>query len=120
MNTDNGTPIGQLSAGQRLRGMRELMGMDRKEFAELLGFDYSRLTRIELGKQAMHDVDFERVLRVFPHFSHWLTYAGPIDIDSLAAERDKLCKITAVKLQVGEVPVGYGLEKFTDHGTNDQ
>lgn len=103
-----------LTAGQRLRGMRELMGMDRTEFAKLLGFDYSRLTSIELGKQRMHDIDFDRVLRVFPHFAQWLTFGGPIDVAAMAAERDKLMKMSALKLQIGEVPKGYGLEKFAD------
>lgn len=102
------------SAGDRLRAMRELMGMDRPEFSEHTGLNPITLANIELGKQRMNDDHFEKVLKVFPHYAHWLTFGGDIDVAALAAERDRICKMAALKLQLGDVPKGSGLERFKD------
>ncbi len=69
------------TAGQRLRGLRELMGLKRPAFAELTGIDKKRLENIENGFQRMHDIDFEKVCSLYPEFARWITYGGPVDGD---------------------------------------
>jgi transcriptional regulator with XRE-family HTH domain len=69
------------TAGQRLRGLRELMGLKRPAFAELTGIDKKRLENIENGLQRMHDMDFEKVCSLYPEFARWITYGGPVDGD---------------------------------------
>lgn len=100
------------TAGERLRAMRELMKLERPDFAGLVGLTQTSLANVELGKQRMNEDHFEKVLRVLPHFTLWLTIGGDIDLDGLAASPINACKIAALRLQLGDVPEGYGMERF--------
>lgn len=67
------------TAGERLRGLRELMGLSRRELAEVVGMKVKSIENIELGMQRMHDEDFQKVCSIYPDFARWITYEGPID-----------------------------------------
>ena len=69
------------TAGQRLRGLRELMGLSRPAFEKVTGIDRKRLENIECGQQRMHDIDFEKVCSLYPEFARWITYGGAVDGD---------------------------------------
>lgn len=73
-----------LTAGKRLRALRELMGLSRPQFAELVGMTAKRLENIENELQRMHDEDFEKVCGTFPEFSDWIAYEGSIEPQSIA------------------------------------
>ncbi|EPF2498587.1 helix-turn-helix domain-containing protein [Pseudomonas aeruginosa] len=72
------------TAGKRLRALRELMGLSRPQFAELVGMTAKRLENIENELQPMHDEDFEKVCGTFPEFSDWIAYEGSIEPQSIA------------------------------------
>ncbi|EML1363914.1 helix-turn-helix transcriptional regulator [Pseudomonas aeruginosa] len=72
------------TAGKRLRALRELMGLSRPQFAELVGMTAKRLENIENELQRMHDEDFEKVCGTFPEFSDWIAYEGSIEPQSIA------------------------------------
>ncbi|MCV0275432.1 helix-turn-helix domain-containing protein [Pseudomonas aeruginosa] len=72
------------TAGKRLRALRELMGLSRPQFAELVGMTAKRLENIENELQCMHDEDFEKVCGTFPEFSDWIAYEGSIEPQSIA------------------------------------
>ncbi|HBO2425893.1 TPA: helix-turn-helix transcriptional regulator [Pseudomonas aeruginosa] len=72
------------TAGKRLRTLRELMGLSRPQFAELVGMTAKRLENIENELQHMHDEDFEKVCGTFPEFSDWIAYEGSIEPQSIA------------------------------------
>ncbi|MEW3664317.1 helix-turn-helix transcriptional regulator [Pseudomonas aeruginosa] len=72
------------TAGKRLRALRELMGLNRPQFAELVGMTAKRLENIENELQRMHDEDFEKVCGTFPEFSDWIAYEGSIEPQSIA------------------------------------
>ncbi|RCH37048.1 helix-turn-helix domain protein [Pseudomonas aeruginosa] len=72
------------TAGKRLRALRELMGLSRSQFAELVGMTAKRLENIENELQRMHDEDFEKVCGTFPEFSDWIAYEGSIEPQSIA------------------------------------
>ncbi|PAU64069.1 hypothetical protein BZL41_10655 [Pseudomonas sp. PIC25] len=67
------------SAGERMRGLRELAGLSRRKFSMVVGIKPKRLENIENGWQRMHDEDFQKVCSVFPEFSRWISYEGPLD-----------------------------------------
>ena len=72
------------TAGKRLRALRELMGLSRPQFAELVGMTAKRLENIENELQRMHDEDFEKVCGTLPEFSDWIAYEGSIEPESIA------------------------------------
>ncbi|MGY4532706.1 transcriptional regulator with XRE-family HTH domain [Pseudomonas sp. TE3786] len=86
------------TAGQRLRGLRELMGLKRPAFAQLTGIDAKRLENIESGQQRMHDIDFEKVCSLYPGFARWITYGGPVDGDLMNLKVADSAQMNAVYL----------------------
>lgn len=67
------------TAGERLRGLRELMGLSRRELAETVGMKAKSIENIELRLQRMHDEDFQKICSVYPAFARWIAYEGPLD-----------------------------------------
>jgi len=67
------------TAGERLRALRSLTGLSRRAFAETVGMKAKDVENIEYGNQRMRDVDFQKVCSIYPDFSRWITYEGPID-----------------------------------------
>ncbi|MEN0107947.1 MAG: helix-turn-helix transcriptional regulator [Pseudomonas sp.] len=86
------------TAGQRLRGLRELMGLKRPAFAQLTGIDRKRLENIESGQQRMHDIDFAKVCSLYPEFARWITYGGPVDGDLMHLRVADSAQMSAVYL----------------------
>ena len=106
------------TAGQRLRGLRELMGLKRPAFAQLTGIDTKRLENIENGYQRMHDMDFEKVCSLYPEFARWITYGGPVDGDLLdlkvadSAQMDAVYLVQRNPALLGKI--GLTLEDWTE------
>lgn len=67
------------TTGERLRGLRGLLGLSRPEFARTVGMSAKRLENIESGRQRMHDEDLQKVCSTFEAFSRWLVYEGPVE-----------------------------------------
>lgn len=67
------------TAGERLRALRSLTGLSRRAFAETVGMKAKDVENIEYGNQRMRDLDFQKVCSVYPDFSRWITYEGPLD-----------------------------------------
>ncbi|RTU17902.1 XRE family transcriptional regulator [Pseudomonas aeruginosa] len=86
------------TAGKRLRALRELMGLSRPQFAELVGMTAKRLENIENELQRMHDEDFEKVCGTFPEFSDWIAYEGSIEPQSIAWKIAEAAQEAAVYL----------------------
>lgn len=71
------------TAGERLRALRELTGLSRREFADSVGMKEKDVENIEYSYQRMRDEDFQKVCSVYEDFSRWITYEGPIDSASV-------------------------------------
>jgi hypothetical protein len=56
-----------------------LTGLSRRAFAETVGMKAKDVENIEYGNQRMRDLDFQKVCSVYPDFSRWITYEGPLD-----------------------------------------
>jgi len=105
------------TAGQRLRGLRELMGLSRPAFEKLTGIDRKRLENIESGQQRMHDIDFEKVCSLYPEFSRWITYGGPVDgeVELKVADSGQLNAVYLVQRNPALLEnLGLTLEDWTD------
>lgn len=112
------TPNFLFTAGQRLRGLRELMGLKRPAFSQLTGIDSKRLENIECGQQRMHDIDFQKVCGLYPEFARWITYGGPVEGDLLQLRVADSAQMSAVYLvQCNPVllaNLGLSLEEWTE------
>ena len=98
------------TAGKRLKGIRLLAGLTQAEFAELSGIQYDRLRNIEPHKQRMADQDFEAICSTTPPIAGFLTHGGEISLMQLKQAEGKLAKLLVFRIELGEVPAGYGLE----------
>jgi len=100
----------KLRAGQRLKGLRELMGLTREEFGEIVGIDWVRMKNIEQQKVRMAEDEFAKIGAMFPEVMPWLTYEGYIDVDDLKNSQENLCRLIAAKIEAKQIPEGYYLE----------
>lgn len=101
----------KLRAGQRLKAIRELMGMTRDEFCELVGVEWVRLRNVEQLNAKMAEDEFAKIGRMFPELMPWLTYEGDIVVDDLRNSQEKFCRLVAAKIDAGQIPPGFYLEE---------
>lgn len=100
----------KFKAGERVKVIRELMGITREDFAQVVNIEFIRLRNIEQGKVRMAEDEFAKVCSVFPEMMAWLTIEGEISLDSLKNSQQTLCKLMAAKIEAGQIPKGYDLE----------
>ena len=58
--------------GERIRPIREALGMGRAEFAQLTGVSKATLISIEHGKQRPSEPVLEAIGRLWPEYAYWL------------------------------------------------
>ncbi|MFR0688256.1 helix-turn-helix domain-containing protein [Enterobacterales bacterium AE_CKDN230030158-1A_HGKHYDSX7] len=104
------------TAGERLRALRSLTGLSRRAFAESVGMKPKDVENIEYGNQRMRDLDFQKVCSVYPDFSRWITYEGPIDSAAVAwkvADSAQRAAVYLVKSNPQLLPtLGLSLEEW--------
>ncbi len=101
----------KLRAGDRLKAIRELMGMTREEFGQLIDIDWVRIKNIEQKKARVAEDEFAKIGQMFPELMPWLTYEGDIDLEGLKTSQEKLCRLVAAKIEAGQIPSGFYLEE---------
>ncbi|WP_447755689.1 helix-turn-helix domain-containing protein [Pseudomonas nicosulfuronedens] len=104
------------TAGERLRALRSLTGLSRRAFAETVGMKPKDVENIEYGNQRMRDLDFQKVCSVYPDFSRWITYEGPIDSAEVTWKVEDSAQRAAVYLVKSNpqllAPLGLSLEEW--------
>jgi plasmid maintenance system antidote protein VapI len=96
-------------AGERLQVMRELMGVTRVDFADMLGLDFFRLKNIEQKKCRMGEEEFAKIGAMFPEMLFWLTFEGDISLEELRNSPATLVRLIAAKIEAGQLPQGYDI-----------
>jgi transcriptional regulator with XRE-family HTH domain len=78
----------EMTAADRLRWVREALGLSRSEFADLIGTSYYRIVNIERGVQRPQQDITVAVARLFRIDANWLLTSDgpwpelrPLDID---------------------------------------
>ncbi|MCO1336002.1 hypothetical protein MO867_16855 [Microbulbifer sp. OS29] len=97
----------KLRAGQRLKGMRELLGITREDFSGLVDIPWIRMKSIEQQKVRMAEDEFAKIGHKFPEFMPWITYEGDIVVEDLRNSSEPLCQLAAAKIAAGQIPPGY-------------
>jgi len=98
-------------AGDRLKGLRELIGLRQDEMADMLDVPLIRYRNVEGKKVRMAEDEFSAVCSRFPEFALYLTYEGDIDFDALRTSQKKLVKLAAAAIEAGRIPEGYFLKE---------
>ncbi|MCO1336003.1 helix-turn-helix domain-containing protein [Microbulbifer sp. OS29] len=101
----------KLRAGDRLRVIRELMGLTRDEFAELLKMDYVRLRNVEQKRAKVSEFEYEQAGKLFPELIPYFAYEGDIVVSELAESEQELCRLMAAKIEAGQIPRGFYVEE---------
>lgn len=92
-----------LKAGDRLKGLRLILGLTREQMADGIPIKRSRYYNLEQLKARVADVDFEMLGEKYPEFVHWLVMGGKIKISELKKSSDPLVRSAAIKLEAGVV-----------------
>lgn len=104
------TKIAKLKPGDRVRAIRELIGLTQKEFAEVLGVDLTQLKNIEYKRNRVTEDFYEAIGRTFPELLPWFVYEGPLTLEELQQSQSNLCKVAAARIEAGLIPEGYFAE----------
>lgn len=105
-----------LTAAKRAKAVRELTGLGREAFADLVGLGYNRLSTLEHDRARMSVEDLEAITNVLPEFTEWIIRGGKIEMSALEASSNDLCKVAANRIRRGVMPDGYGLELSIYYG----
>lgn len=101
----------KLKAAERLKGLRELMGLTRQEFADLVGIETSRIRNIELQRSKIHEEDFAAIGKTLPTLLPWLIYEADITLDELRESENRWLRLIAARIEAGQIPEGYYLDR---------
>ncbi|WP_414673636.1 helix-turn-helix domain-containing protein [Magnetofaba australis] len=66
------------SIGEKIRPMREALGLGRAEFAERIGVNRDAVRDIEVGRRRPTEELMEGIGREWPQFAYWLM-TGKVD-----------------------------------------
>lgn len=113
------TRIANLKPGDRVRAIRELMGLTQREFAEILGIDLVKLKNVEYKRHRVTEEVYEAIGRTFPELLPWFVYEGPLTLDELRHSQSNLCKVAAARIEAGLVPDGYFSEETLKDGDKE-
>ena len=102
----------KLKAGERIKGLRELMGLSRTEFGELVGIEPARIRNIELQRTKVNEDDFAALGLTMPELLPWLTYEADISFEDMLQSQNKLLRLIAARIEAGQVPEGHYLDHF--------
>lgn len=96
-------PIG---AADRLKHLRELMGLPQKEFSQLLGIDFIRYKNIEWKRTKLGEEDFAAIGRVIPDFLLWIACATDGEWNRLMNSQSKWTRLIGARIEAGQAPHG--------------
>lgn len=105
-----------ISAARRVKAVRELLGLTRPVFCDMVGIDYSRMATLEHDRSRMAVEELAQIDNVLPQFTSYLLHGKELDLTVLADSQSDVLKFAAMRLRNGEIPEGYGLEEVIVDG----
>lgn len=97
-------------AGDRLRALRVMIGLEREEMAELLGVSKTRYKNVEQKNARMAEDVIGPLCQKFPELCLYITCEGEIDLNKLKESQEKLVNVIAAKIEAGLIPEGSYIE----------
>lgn len=101
----------QMTAADRLKQLRELMGLQREDFAKLLGMEFSRYKNLELKRGRINEEEFAAIGAVLPDFLHWIICAGDLEWEALQSSQSVWTKLIGARIEAGQVNTVLPLNK---------
>lgn len=99
----------ETNTADRIRGIRELLGMTRDDFGELFNIKPARLANIEKGLAKANGEEVENITASLPELTYYVAHQGPIDYAELRRSENPLIALMLAKFDAGLAPTGYQL-----------
>lgn len=99
---------------ERLKIIREALGVTQNEFADALNLRPSLLKSIEYQRQRISEEVFAAVGKAMPEFLPWVVYGGKVSLDQLRMSESSWCKLIANRIDIGLIPNSSFLEQKCD------
>ncbi len=109
-----------ISAAKRVKAVRELLGLTRPAFCELVGIEFSRMATLEHDRARMSVEELALIDNVLPEFTTYLLHGKSLDLALLSASPNEMFKFVVLRIRNGEIPSGYGLEEVIVDGSKKQ
>ena len=110
----------QTTPAQRIKVTRDLLGITRENFSELVNIGYVRIATLENDRARMSVDDLAALDLVLPEFTDYLLHGKRLDVAQMEKSSNELVRYAAMRVRSGEIPEGYGLEGVIVNGSNKQ
>lgn len=103
------------NAGDRLKGIRYLLDMSQKQFAEFINIPLTRYKTVELLRSRVAEDIFASVCSQAPNLTAFLVYEGEISLNNLARSDKPIERLIPAKIDFSGIPdIEILKEKLTD------
>lgn len=96
---------------ERIKIIREALGLTQSEFSDALNLRSTLLKSIEYQRQRVSEEVFAAIGKAMPELLPWVVYGGTVSKAQLRQSRSELCKLITARLDVGLVPDASFLEQ---------
>lgn len=110
----------KITPAKRVKAVRELVGLTRQKFGDLVGLDYLRMATLENDRGRMAVDDLSAIDNVFPELTMYLLHGKELNLTNLESSTNELLKFAVMRIRNGDIPEGYGLEEVIVDGRKDQ
>lgn len=94
----------KFKAGERVRIVREILGLTREEFAHILGIDWVRLKSVEILTARVSEVEYEPLGETVPALIPFLIYEAKISLKALEQSDSTYCQVAASNIKINKLP----------------
>jgi len=104
----------QYKTNERVRAIRELLGLTQEQFASHLEVQFVRYRNIEQGQCRVAEEEFAALGKNFPELLPFITFEGPISLPTLQQSENNLLRLAAAKIEAEQLPKNIDISPFIE------
>lgn len=104
----------QYKTNERVRAIRELLGLTQEKFASHLGVQFVRYRNIEQGQCRVAEEEFATLGKNFPELLPFITFEGPISLSALQQSENNFLRLAAAKIEAEQLPKAVDISPFIE------
>lgn len=102
--------------GERIRFIREMLGMTRDEFSKVMGINYSRLNNIEKLLAKVNEDEFYQIGILMPEVLLFIACEADLDVQACRNSQHSLCQLLADRVEKNQIPATISLISRINRG----
>lgn len=108
--------MAECRTGERIRFIREMLGMTRDEFSKAMGINYSRLNNIEKLLAKVNEDEFYQIGRFMPEVLLFIACEDNLDMQACRNSENNLSRLLAARVDANQIPATIALINKINRG----